>query len=66
MNAVLNMMNPQNQAGAMMNMNNSQPSGLPHVGMNNAGGIQGGVNYEMLQSVMQRNADGSLNMNQQS
>jgi len=64
MNAVLNMMNPQNQTSAMMN--NSQPSGLLHMGMNNTAGVQGGMNYEMLQSMMQRNADGSLNMNQQS
>lgn len=64
MNAVLNMMNSQNQAAPMMGMNSS--SGLPRVGMNNAGGVQGGMNYEMLRSMMQRNADGSVNMNQQS
>jgi len=62
MNAVLNMMNSQNQATAMMGMNN--PSGLPRAGMN-AGGVQGGMNYEMLRSMMQRNPDGSVNMNQQ-
>jgi len=54
LNAALNMTNSQNQATAMMSMNNSQPSGLP------------GMNYDMLQSMMQQNIDGSLNMNQQS
>ncbi|KIM40452.1 hypothetical protein M413DRAFT_445910 [Hebeloma cylindrosporum] len=63
MNAVLNMMNSQNQATSMMGMNNS--SGVPHVGMNNAGGVQGGMNYEMVRSMLQRNADGNVNMHQQ-
>jgi len=57
------MMNSQNQATAMMGMNN--PSGLPRAGMNHAGGVQGGMNYDMLRSMIQRNADGSVNMNQQ-
>ena len=63
MNAVLNMMNSQNQVAAMMGMNSS--SSVPHMGMNNTGGVQGGMNYEMLRSMMQRGADGSVNMNQQ-
>ena len=54
MNAALNMTNSQNQAAAMMSMNNSQPPGLS------------GMNYDILQSMMQQNTDGSLNMNQQS
>lgn len=47
--------------------NMNLPAGFPRPGPSNAlGGVQGNVSYEMLQSFMQRNADGGMSMNQQS
>lgn len=48
-------------------LNMNVPPGFSRPGPNNAlGGVQGNLSYEMLQSFMQRNADGGMNMNQQS
>lgn len=57
------MSNPGAQ-GLSMNV----PPGFPRPGPNNAlgGGVQGNLSYEMLQSFVQRSADGGMSMNQQS
>ena len=48
-------------------LNMNVPPGFPRPGTNNVlGGVQGNLSYEMLQSFMQRNADGGMNVNQQS
>jgi hypothetical protein len=58
MNAALRAMS--NSGGQGLNMNVSP--GFPRPSTNNvAGGVQGKVSFEMLQSFMQRNADGGLN-----
>ena len=66
MNAVMSMMNPQNQGQGrpMMGMNpQGAMGGMP---INQGGGVPGGnpgVSYEMFQSFMQRNAgDNGMNM----
>ena len=62
MNAALRLMS--NPGGQGLNMN--EPPGFPRPGANNVlGGVQGNLSYEMLQSFMQRNADGGMSMNQQ-
>ncbi|KAF8802424.1 hypothetical protein BYT27DRAFT_7260966 [Phlegmacium glaucopus] len=62
MNATLRAMS--NPGGQGLNMNG--PPGFPRPGTNNMlGGVQGNLSYEMLQSFMQRNADGGMSMNQQ-
>jgi len=63
-----------NQDGTPINLDiqsqansNMGAAGFPRPGPSNAlGGVQGNLSYEMLQSFMQRNADGGMSMNQQS
>ncbi|KDR79053.1 hypothetical protein GALMADRAFT_244803 [Galerina marginata CBS 339.88] len=67
MNAVLNMMTTQAPSASTIPMNTTQPTfpnTLPRPGLNPSGGVQG-VSYEMMQSFVQRNADGNVNMNTQ-
>lgn len=61
MNAAVRVMGNLGGQGPNMNV----PPGFPRPSTNSAlGGIQGNLSYEMLQSFMQRNADGGMSLNQ--